>query len=277
MTLMTARGKARLHYSWIVLVIGTFVVFGALGLARFGYTVVLPSMQVGLGMDNTQAGVLATANLVGYLTLSVLGGALAARFGPRLVITVGLLLAGAGMLLTGMVNAFLPAATWRALTGVGSGASNVPVMGLLAAWFASRRRGLAAGITATGSSIGLIVVGPAVPRILAAYAERGWRISWVIFGITTLVIAVLAWLLLRNRPEDMDLEPLGADPIGSRSDTGAGALQWGRVYRAPEVWHLGLVYVAFGFSYIIYMTFFTKFLIAESGYTQAEAGSLFMT
>jgi sugar phosphate permease len=277
MSKISARAKVRLHYSWIVLIIGTFVVFGALGLARFGYTVVLPSMQVGLGMDNTQAGVLATANLVGYLTLSVLGGALAARFGPRLVITVGLLLAGAGMLLTGMANAFLPAAVWRALTGIGSGASNVPVMGLLAAWFASRRRGLAAGIAATGSSIGLIVVGPAVPRILAAYAERGWRISWLIFGFTTLVIAILAWLLLRDRPEDMDLEPLGADRTGPKSDTRAGALQWSRVYRAPEVWHLGLVYVAFGFSYIIYMTFFTKFLISEGGYTQAEAGALFMT
>jgi MFS family permease len=35
--------------------------------------------------------------------------------------------------------------------------------------------------------------------------------------------------------------------------------------------------VAFGFSYIIYMTFFTKYLVAEARYTPAEAGSLFMT
>jgi MFS family permease len=37
------------------------------------------------------------------------------------------------------------------------------------------------------------------------------------------------------------------------------------------------VYIAFGFSYIIYMTFFTKQLVAEGGYTQEAAGSLFMT
>jgi MFS family permease len=49
------------------------------------------------------------------------------------------------------------------------------------------------------------------------------------------------------------------------------------VYRSAVVWHLGLVYVAFGFSYIIYMTFFTKHLIAEGGYTQEAAGRLFMT
>jgi MFS family permease len=39
---------------------------------------------------------------------------------------------------------------------------------------------------------------------------------------------------------------------------------------------LGLIYVAYGFSYIIYMTFFTKYLIAEGGYTQESAGRLFM-
>ena len=52
---------------------------------------------------------------------------------------------------------------------------------------------------------------------------------------------------------------------------------WSSVYRSPVVWHVGLIYVAFGFSYIIYVTFFTKYLIAERGYTQAEAGGLFMT
>jgi MFS family permease len=37
-----------------------------------------------------------------------------------------------------------------------------------------------------------------------------------------------------------------------------------------------LVYVAFGFAYIIYMTFFTKSLIGEAGYTKEAAGGLFM-
>ena len=63
----------RFHYAWAVLAVGTLVVFGALGLARFGYTMLLPPMQASLGLDNTQAGALATANLVGYLALTVVG------------------------------------------------------------------------------------------------------------------------------------------------------------------------------------------------------------
>jgi predicted MFS family arabinose efflux permease len=72
------------------------------------------------------------------------------------------------------------------------------------------------------------------------------------------------------------------DPVRQPEPDGAqlakpGGLQWGLVYRSPVVWQLGLVYSAFGFAYIIYMTFFTKFLISESGYSQEAAGSLFMT
>ena len=267
----------RFHYAWIVVVIGTLVVFGALGMARFGYTVVLPAMQEGLGMDNTLAGVLATANLVGYLALSAIGGALAARYGPRKVISVGLALAGVGMLLTGLANSLLPAVIWRALTGIGSGASNVSVMGMLAAWFATRRRGLASGIVVAGSSVGLIFVGPLVPRVLSAYGEGGWRVCWLIFGGLTLLLAVGSFAFLRNRPSEMGLEPFGADSGDPVPGPRTRALQWERVYRSAPMWHLGMVYVAFGFSYIIYMTFFTKRLIAAGGYTQEAAGGLLMT
>jgi len=269
---------SRLHYGWIVLIMGTLVVFGSLGLARFGYTVVLPAMQLGLGMDNTQAGVLATANLVGYLLLSVLGGALASRFGPRLVITAGLGIAGVGMLLTGLAGSFTEAAVWRGLTGIGSGASNVPVMGLLAAWFGMRRRGLATGIAVAGSSLALIFLGPVVPRILSAFDQDGWRFCWHIFGGTTLLLALSGYALLRNNPGEKGLEPVGAVPESANpgKESSTGGLQWGRVYRSPLVWHMGMVYVAFGFSYIIYITFFFKALMAEGGYTREAAGNLFM-
>ncbi|MFQ5578789.1 MAG: MFS transporter [Anaerolineae bacterium] len=268
---------SRWHYGWLVLLIGTLVVCGSLGLGRFGYTVVLPAMQSDLELSNTQAGVLATANLIGYLALSAIGGALAARYGPRRVITVALVLAGAGMLLTGLANTFAAAAVWRTLTGIGSGASNVPVMGgLLAAWFSARRRGLASGVAVAGSSLGLILVGPLAPRILAAYGDSGWRVNWFIFGAATLAIAAAGYFLLRDHPTDMGLRPVGAEGAAPPPAPRREAIQWGRVYGSAAVWHLGLVYVAFGFSYIIYLTFFTKHLIAGGGYTPSAAGELFM-
>ncbi|NLX07382.1 MAG: YbfB/YjiJ family MFS transporter [Phycisphaerae bacterium] len=252
------------RYAWVILAVGTFVVFGSLGLGRFSYTAVLPAMQAGLAMDSTQAGTLATANLAGYLALSAVGGALAVRFGPRAVIATGLAVAGAAMVLTGFADGFVSAAVWRAMAGVGSGASNVPVMGLLAAWFAPQRRGLAAGIGVSGSSIGLIFVGWAAPPILEAYGEAGWRACWFVFGAITLGLAAVSVALLRNRPSSTSAAKAAVSPVA-----------WGSVYRSGAVWRLGLVYVAFGFSYIIYLTFFVKFLMAEGGYRPSEAGDLY--
>lgn len=268
--------RLRSHYAWLVLAMGTLVVFGSLGLARFGYTVVLPAMQADLVLDNTQAGVLATANLTGYLALSIIGGALATRFGPRIVITVGLCAAGGGMLLTGLVSGLLPLAVWRALTGLGSGASNIPVMGLWAAWFAARRRGLATGVAVAGSSIALIFVGLLVPRILSSQGDDAWRLCWFIFGGITLLLALGSFLILRNSPSELGPRPVGADKEALPASAQRQPVRWGRVYRSHTIWHLGLVYTAFGFSYIIYMTYFTKGLISEGGYTQEAAGQLFM-
>jgi MFS family permease len=267
----------RLDYCWVVLAAGTLAVFGALGLGRFGYTVVLPAMQKGLVMDNTQAGAMASMNLAGYLLLSAIGGALAARFGPRRVISGGLLLAGGGMLCTGMADSYLSAVFWRVVTGFGSGAANVAVMGMWGAWFPLKRRGLAAGIAVTGSSLALILTGFMVPRILSAVGPGGWRSCWYAYGAATLLIAIVAFLLIRSHHSNG--VPDGGLSGASRCNPALSspALQWGQVYRSASVWQLGLVYVAFGFSYIIYMTFFVKHLVVAGGYTREAAGSLFMT
>jgi len=115
-----------------------------------------------------------------------------------------------------------------------------------------------------------------VPRVLAGGGENGWRVCWFLFAGATVVLAALALVALRNRPSAIGLRPLGSAGDDSPAAVPAGGLHWGSVYRSRVVWHLGLIYVAFGFSYIIYMTFFTKYLIAEGGYTSTAAGRLFM-
>ena len=268
--------QSRLHYSWIVLAVATLVVFASLGLARFGYTAVLPAMQKGLAIDNTRAGILATANLTGYLLMALISGALATRFGPRRVIAAGLALAGVAMALTASAHSLLSASVWRFLTGAGSGASNVPAMALLSAWFAARLRGSAAGIGVAGSSLALIAIGPTAPLILGASAENGWRLCWLVFGGAALAVAAVALAFLRDRPAQLGILPLGADAGTAAAPPADAAPRWRDVYRGASVWHLGLVYTAFGFSYIIYMTFFVKRLMADGGYSREAAGRLFM-
>jgi MFS family permease len=274
-----AGNAGRLHYGFVVLGLVILVVFSALGLARFGYTSILPAMQEALRLSNTQTGVLQSWNLIGYLVTVVFSGILAARFGPRVVIAVGLLVVALGMGLTGLIPTFGAGCAGRFLAGVGGASSNVPAMALLSAWFGARRRGLAAGAGAAGSSVGLIVTGPLVPAILQRSGEEGWRVSWgVLAGLTLLVFAAAA-LFLRNRPAEKGLRPIGESEAEQKSRpaaVAASALDWGSVYRSRLLWKLAAIYFGFGFSYIIYSTFFVRYLTAEAGFSRAGAGALWL-
>ena len=270
------RGK-RLHYAWTILTVGVWVVFVSIGLARFGYGLLLPSMQEELGLDNTGAGILATVSLAGYLLFSLICGVLSSRYGGRIVISLGLVLTGAGMILTGTVRNFRFALLTITLVGLGSGATNVPVMALFSSWFGARLRGLAAGIGVTGSSIAFILLGPLVPRLLTAVPENGWRYTWYFFGVASLLCALAAYLLLRDEPLSKGLEPLGGETSSpAQGCTVRKGFGWTSVVRSPSVWYLAALYTVFGFSYIIYTTFFIKYLVGERGLTKISAGGLYM-
>ncbi len=255
------------RYSWVMLGMGVFVVFAALGLSQFSYPAILPSMQKALGFSNTQAGALVTANLAGYLCMAALGGALASRLGLRRVILAGLAAASVGMVITGMSNGFTLAAGGRILTGIGSAAAAVPAHTMPSHWFPQRRRGLVTGVITLGPALGLVVSGPLVPRLVKAYGDSGWRITWYTLAAVTIVIAIAGFLVLRDRPEHEihQCSPSEERPSG-----------WRRVYLHAPIWQLNAVYFLFGFSYMIYMTFFTKRLVTDLHYTSVSAGNLFM-
>lgn len=269
--------ESLVHYGWVVLAAAVATVFAAIGLGRFGYTMILPEMRQGLGLGYTAMGTLATGNFIGYLLFAVLGGYLASRFGTRVVIAVSLLVTGATMALTGVASGFLMALIARTVTGMGSAGANVPVMGLLSSWFGRRRRGMASGIAVAGGGIGMVTTGWLVPWILARAPEAGWRISWYVLGGIAIVVGVAAWFLLRDTPSRVGLEPIGFEDATSISQAGSGPppeIAAGALYTSPILLHLGLIYAAFGVSYAIYVTFFAAYLTEEQGVLAAQAGNL---
>jgi sugar phosphate permease len=265
----------RFHYGWVVILTGLLVTIGAHGFGRMSYTLILPAMKDGLGFNYTQLGLLGTGNFVGYLLMAIIGGFLAARFGTRVVIALALALMGITMILTGLAETFGFAFAMRLMTGLGNGAAYVPAMALGSAWFAVERRGFATGIVSAGIGGGTMIAGLVVPRILAVYGLEGWRFAWYFLGAAVLVIAAIAAILIRSRPADMGLQQVGAKggTVAAAPPKGTAApLDWGRIYKMPSVWYLGVVYFMYGFSYVIYMTFFAAYLCKEMGMTQSEAG-----
>lgn len=273
--------KLGLHYGWIVLVLITLVVFASLGLGRFGYTSILPAMQDSMKLTNAQTGALQSWNLIGYLSMALIAGVVATRIGPRLVITVSLFVTALGMFVTGLFPSYGGAQLGRFLSGVGGAGGNVPAMALVSAWFGPRRRGLATGIAVAGSSVGLIVTGPLVPILLEVGGRnQGWRICWYVLAGMAVVVGITCGLCLRNRAEDMGLAPIGMlDSVAVDGPVGEcpRQLKFFSVWRSRVLWHLATIYFAFGVSYIVYATFFVRYLVKEMNFTNVEAGRVWFT
>ena len=271
--------EKKLHYGWIVILMGLFTTIAAHGFGRMAYTIILPAMKDGLKFDYTQLGLLGTGNFIGYLTMAIIGGFLAARFGTRIVITVALVLMGCTMILTGFAQSFGFAFAMRLLTGIGNGAAYVPAMALGSAWFVTRRRGFATGIVSGGIGMGTLISGLVVPPILTAYGPDGWRFSWYILGSAVLLLSGVVFLFVRSHPEEKGLLPIGTDEKGGIPPVPSNAypissFEWIKIYKVGPIWHLGTVYFFYGLSYIIYMIFFAAYLVKEMGFTQAWAGAL---
>lgn len=292
----SATRRPRLHYGIVIVGVGFLATAAGVGFGRHGYTMILPPMRQALSLSDTQAGMLASATQLGYLLFSLVAGALAARFGPRLVASVSMAWVGSAMALTGLVPSFELAAMLRFVTGLGTAGCNISIMGLASAWAATSRRGLVTGIIVGGSAPGILATGLLIPAVVQAQGAEGWRISWYILGGIALAVAVLLYAFLRNSPAEKGVAPLGgeqpkADVAGSargledsRPRTGNAALtpggsrlgvfSWGQVFRSRELWQLGPIYGLWGFTHANYTTFFARYLTAEAGYGAADAGAL---
>ena len=275
--------EGRFHYGWVVVFMGLLTTIAAHGFGRMSYTIILPAMKDGLGFNYTQLGLLGTGNFIGYLTMAIIGGFLAAHFGTRIVITAALILMGITMILTGLAQSFGWAFAMRLLTGLGNGASYVPAMALGSAWFTARHRGFATGIVSAGIGVGTLISGLVVPPILSAFGASGWRFSWYILGGAVLLISGIVYQFVRSNPAEKGLRQVGEEhieavrPASSGTDPAAYP-KWtdtiAGVFKMSSVWYLGVVYFFYGLSYIIYMVFFAAYLVKEIGLNQEWAGGL---
>ncbi len=263
------------HYAWIIALTGTLVTILAHGFGRMSYSVILPPMKDGLALSYTQLGSIAMGNFIGYLSLAIIGGFLAARFGVRRVVFLSLIVIGVSLFLTGFAESFSFAFIMRLISGLGNGGSYVPIMALPAAWFVMRKRGLATGIVSAGIGLGLFLAGIILPPVISAYGKDGWRYAWFILGIAVFVLSFVCYGFLRNNPAEKGLTMFG----GSEEQKGGPKVTLFSAFKdvvvESEIWKLGCVYFMYGFSYIIYLTFFVAFLTKEMGVTPVAAGRIF--
>src|SRR6201991_3317007 len=200
-------------YGWIIIAV-TFVTM-AIGVnARTSFSLFFPPIIDEFGWER---GVTAGAFSFGFLVsaaVSPLIGRTMDRFGPRMVMELGVALMAGGLLLAPLTtqpwHLYL---TIGVLVGAGSVCLGYSGQSLfLTNWFI-RRRGLAMGLAFAGVGIGSITLLPWVQHMIE---QTGWRTACTAMGTLVLVVLVPINLLLRKRPQDIGLEPDG-DPTPSPS------------------------------------------------------------
>ncbi|HUI45275.1 MAG TPA: MFS transporter [Nitrospirota bacterium] len=260
------------HYGWVIVITGTLCIVACLGFGRFALGMLLPSMAASLNLSYSQIGFISTGNFIGYLLSVLFCGHIARTIGSSRLIVIALVVIAVSMALISRSTSFTGVLLLYLVTGLGSGAANVPVMGLITAWFDRSIRGRAAGFVVIGSGFAIIISGKLVPFVNRLVGPNGWRVNWLVLAGTVAIIAGVAYLFLRNKPQDVGLFPFGGD--GSRASTVYQSEEDRKsIYKNKTLYLLGAIYFLFGYTYVIYATFIVTTLVKERGFSETIAGN----
>lgn len=218
----------------------------SLGLARFGYALLLAPMRASLHWSFTIAGALGTANSAGYLAGAVLAGPLTRLWGARNPFMLATCLTALSLLATAATTGSLMLFGLRTAAGMSGAISFIAGTALVAQISppgSVRRSAALLSVYSAGIGAGIVISGAGVPWLLAAVpSPAGWRLGWIVLG----GLAVLACIFAVPAARSCHRRPVWGGSGGP----------W------PAAWLTPLLtcYVLFGIGYIGYLTFIVAYL-----------------
>jgi sugar phosphate permease len=259
-----------LRYRWLIFSI-LAVSYVLVYFHRLCPAVLAVDMMRDLQADGPLLGLLGSAYFYPYAIMQLPAGLLSDSWGPRRAITLFFGLAFIGSLILGLAPSVFVAIVGRMLVGLGVSMLFVPTMKVLAEWFRIREFATMTGILMAMGGIGSL---SAATPLAVLSASMGWRFSFVIVGGITLLLAILVWLFVRDRPSDMGW-PSPAEPMGSDRPP-VGLLEGiKKVLTYPWFWPVA---IWFFFDCAVFFSFGGlwggPYLMQVYGFTKGEAGQI---
>ena len=144
--------------------------------------------------------------------LAPLAGAMADRYGPRVLTTLGLVVVGCALLALSAVNTSTPWPFFAAYI-VARTVSNPFLIGIVpraaTVNFFRRRRGVTLAINGMARPVGGAINIQIISLIAATHS---WRASYGYVGLFMLVLTVPVFFIMRRTPEEIDMLPDGERP-----------------------------------------------------------------
>ncbi|MFZ4806586.1 MAG: YbfB/YjiJ family MFS transporter [Hyphomicrobiaceae bacterium] len=233
---MTIEGR-RAGPVWLA-VGGLLALAAAIGIGRFVYTPILPPMMADLGLTKSEAGLIASANFVGYLLGAIAGSAAVPQGSERRFLLAALAISALTTAAMAAVSSVMAMAALRFAGGLASAFVMVFASTLVLERLAAQGRANLADVHFAGVGAGIAASAVLVAALGAAGAD--WRQLW--WGSGLLAAGGLAAVAA--------LVPAA----GARPATAAAGSRLSGAQRATLA-RYALAYGLFGFGYVITATF----------------------
>jgi CP family cyanate transporter-like MFS transporter len=198
----------------------------------------------GLGLTETQVGILSGLPPVLFALAAVPGSLLIARFGAVPAVITGLFATALGCALRGAAPDFVLLCAATVLTGVGVAIMQPAMPSLVRAWL-PERIGFGTAVYTNGLLVGEIIpVALTIPLVLPLVGDS-WRLAFVVWALPGAVFALLM---------------LGFAPRSAVSAQPAASPRWAPDWRSGLIWRLGLMLGATNATYFSTNAFIPDYL-----------------
>jgi len=256
------------------LIFWLFILSAVSYLDRVNISIAGGSIAEAYHLNDVQLGKVFSAMLVGYALFQTVGGRLADRYGPRLVLAGGVAWWGIFTALTALVPANISGALYmfvavRFLLGAGEAVIYPSTNQFIARWIPTSERGVANGWIFAGVGAGAGLTPLLITQIMLRY---GWRSSFWVCSIIGFAAGAVWFFVARDTPaehpgvsaSELTLIRSGltqAQPIRDRQ----ALLPWGRVLKSKEVWAITVSYFCYGYVAWIFFSWFYRYLAKVRG------------
>ncbi len=223
-------------HPWKLAFGGFLALAAAMGIGRFVYTPILPFMVESLGLSQSQAGLIASANFAGYLVGALLAATPWLPKSGRFWLVAGLSASAATTIATAAFSTVAMLVVTRFLGGVASAFVLVFASSVVLERLAAAGEGRLASVHFAGVGAGIALSAVLIAGL--AGHGGGWRTQWAAAG-TLALLAVPAVALL----------------IPAQSSAPAGAARAAGLSLDGRLLALIAAYGLFGFGYVITATF----------------------
>jgi len=194
----------KIHYGWFVCFACILQLFVSAGLACTAFGSYLPYVIEENGFTNAQGSLIITVRTIAVLASMFLVDRFYTRFTSRTGLLYAALCAVLGFVCFANASSLFVYCIGGILAGISNGlGSMIPISVLISRWFRSRRA-FALSICSAGTGIATTVIPPVVTMLVQRFGLQGAFAAACIFMA---VASSLVFLVLRNSPEELELQP----------------------------------------------------------------------